>query len=107
MGKCPKCKNEIKKVVFEVGYGIQVPSLHCDSCGFNITENKSLENAIKTLKENMAKEIRVIQIGNGLGIRIPNEIVKNLKIHKGDEILLKPEMDGLKIVTVCSHNSIK
>ena len=31
--KCHKCKSELKKVVFDVGYGVNVESLHCERCG--------------------------------------------------------------------------
>ena len=37
--KCPQCKTSIKKVKFDIGYGIGVESLHCKKCGFNMTEN--------------------------------------------------------------------
>ena len=96
--KCPQCRSELKKVKFDVGYGIDVESLHCEKCGFNITEDQKLKKAITSLKEHMAKEIRIIKVGTGLGVRFPNEIVKNFKLKKGEEILLKPEIDGVKLV---------
>jgi|SRR3989344_2275385 len=96
--KCPQCRSELKKVKFDVGYGIDVESLHCEKCGFNITEDQKLRKAITSLKEHMAKEIRIIKVGTGLGVRFPNEIVKNFKLKKGEEILLKPEIDGVKLV---------
>jgi len=104
MKKCPKCKDNMKLVQFDAGYGVTIESLHCNKCGFNITEEGSLENAIGTLKENMSREIKVVQIGNGLGIRIPNEIAKNLNIHKGDEIIVKPDLNGIRLVTDCKHH---
>jgi hypothetical protein len=55
-------------------------------------------HAISSLKEQMSKETKVVQIGAGLGIRFPNEIVKVLNIHKGENILIKPETDGIKLV---------
>ena len=96
--KCPQCRSELKKVKFDEGYGIDVESLHCEKCGFNITEDQKLKKAITSLKEHMAKEIRIIKVGTGLGVRFPNEIVKNFKLKKGEEILLKPEIDGVKLV---------
>ena len=47
----------------------------------------------------MQKEIKVIQVGNGLGIRIPNELAKDYQLRKGERITLKPEDDGIKLVT--------
>jgi len=96
--KCPQCKLELRKVVFDVGYGVNVESLHCDKCGFNITKDNKLKKAISSLREQMSKEIKIIQIGDGLGVRFPNEIVKNFTLKKGEELLLKPEIDGIKLM---------
>ena len=98
VNKCPQCKTELKKVKFDVGYGIDVESLHCEKCGFNITEDNKLKKAITSLREQMAKEIKVVKVGTGLGVRFPNEIVKSFNLRKGEEILLKPELDGVKLV---------
>ena len=97
--KCPQCKTNLKKVKFDIGYGVEVESLHCKNCGFNITENNRLKTAISTLREQMSKEIKIVKVGTGLGIRIPNEVVKSYKLKKGEEIVLKPELDGIKLVT--------
>lgn len=98
VNKCPQCKSELKKTMFDVGYGINVESLHCENCGFNITKDNKLKQAITNLREQMAKEIKIIKVGAGLGVRFPNEVVKNFKLRKGEEILLKPEVDGMKLV---------
>ena len=96
--KCQTCKLDMKNVKFDIGYGIEVDSLHCEKCGFNITNNKVLNKALTSLKEHMAKEVKIIEIGTGLGIRFPNEIVKSLKLKKGEEIIVKPEKGGLKLI---------
>jgi hypothetical protein len=97
--KCPKCKANLEKVKFDVGYGIDVESFHCKRCGFNITEGDKLKNAIGSLREQMRKEIKIIKVGTGLGIRFPNEVVKSYNLRKGEEIILKPEFNGMKLVT--------
>lgn len=96
--KCPECKSKMEKIKFDVGYGIEVNSLHCKECGFNITNEEVLNKAIIDLKEQMVKEVKIIEIGTGLGIRFPNEIVKSLKLKKGEEIIIKPEKGGLKLI---------
>ena len=40
--KCPQCKNDMNNVKFDIGYGIEVDSLHCKKCGFNITDEKAM-----------------------------------------------------------------
>jgi len=96
--ECPECKSKMKKVKFEVGYGIEVDSLHCDKCGFNITDDSVLNKALVNLRNQMAKEVKIIEIGTGLGIRFPNEIVRSFNLKRGKEIMVKPESDGLKLV---------
>lgn len=97
--KCPQCRVNLEKVKFDIGYGVEVDSLHCKKCGFNLTEDNRLKTAISSLREQMSKEIKIVKIGSGLGVRFPNEIVKNYKLKGGEEIILKPEFDGLKLIT--------
>ena len=96
--KCQQCKANLEKVKFDIGYGVEVESLHCKKCGFNITENNGLKTAISSLRAQMSKEIKIVRVGTGLGIRLPNEVVKSYKLKKGEEIVLKPEFDGIKLV---------
>ena len=97
--KCPQCKANLEKVKFDIGYGVEVESLHCKKCGFNITEDNRLKTAISSLREQMSKEIKIVKVGTGLGVRFPNEVVKGYKLKKGEEIVIKPELDGIKLVT--------
>ena len=96
--KCPQCKNEMKKIKFDIGYGIEVNSMNCSECQFNVTPDNKMKNTIELLREKMKKEVRIIQIGNGLGIRLTNNIVKNYNLKRGEKISLKPEADGIKLL---------
>ncbi|MBU1204130.1 MAG: hypothetical protein KKG60_03635 [Nanoarchaeota archaeon] len=96
--KCLNCHKNMKKTKFDIGYGIEVDSLHCEECGFNVTDDKVLNGALVSLKEQMAKEVKIIEIGNGIGIRFPNEIVKGMKLKRGREMIVRPEIDGLKLI---------
>ncbi len=96
--KCPQCKTELKKVSFDLGYGVDVASLHCQKCGFNVTKDDRLRKALSSLREQMAKEVKVIKVGTGLGVRFPNEIVKSFDVKKGKILLVKPEADGVKLM---------
>mgnify|MGYP001561410802 FL=1 len=95
--ECPNCKKKMETSVFDVGYNIKVESLHCKNCGFNITEDKRLNDALSTLRKRMSKDVKIVRIGEGLGLRIPNEIVKSYNLKKGKTLSLIVEEDGLKI----------
>ncbi len=56
---CAQCKVEMEKVTFDVGYGIEVDSLHCKKCGFNVTGDKKLDQAMADLRSQMSKEIKI------------------------------------------------
>lgn len=96
--KCTQCQTEMEKVIVDIGYGIEVDSLHCKECGFNVTEDKKLNQALTDLRVQMSKEVKIVRVGTGLGVRIPNELVKNYHLEAGEEILVKPEVDGIKLV---------
>jgi len=87
----------MKKTVFNVGYGVEVLSYHCGKCGFNITNERQLNKAMNLLRENMKKSVKVVRIGDGLGIRFPNDFVKNFEIKQGKKITLTPEKQGVRM----------
>ncbi|MFH1181327.1 MAG: hypothetical protein V1702_00035 [Candidatus Woesearchaeota archaeon] len=98
VSKCPQCKGDFRSVKYDIGYGIIVNSLHCRKCGFNVTDNEELNKGLALLREHMRKEVKILRIGTGLGIRFPNDIVKSYCLKKGKDMMLKPEADGIKLV---------
>ena len=46
----------------------------------------------------MSKEVKIVKVGTGLGVRFPNDVVKIFNVKRGKEVLLKPEADGIKLV---------
>src|SRR3989344_5435248 len=96
--KCPNCKKEMEKTIFDVGYDIDVESMHCKNCGFNVTESSKLDEALSALKKRMAKDVKIVSIGEGLGVRIPNDIVKYYNLKKGKVLSMIADENGLKLV---------
>ena len=43
--------------------------------------------------------LKVIQIGNSLGLTLPKEVLAALKVEKGDTLTLTPAPDGFRIST--------
>jgi len=95
--KCPQCKHDMEKRIFNAGYGVEVLSNHCPNCMFNVTDQKILKKALKELRSQMKKEVKIVGVGTGLGIRFPNHIAQSLKLKKGAEVELTPVEDGIKI----------
>lgn len=98
MKKCPQCKSIMKNVKFDVGYGLHIPSFHCSLCGFNTTDPQVLKKSLFKLKEHLKKDVKVIRVGAGLGIRFPNEIVRSYNLKKGEEVVIQPEEKGIRLV---------
>ena len=95
--KCPKCKENMEMVKYDLGFGIVVDSLTCPICRFNITDEKILDEAMEKIRKKMAIRIKVLSIGTGIGIRFPNEIVKNMNLKKGQEIEIIPKSNEIVI----------
>lgn len=49
--------------------------------------------------------LKVIQIGNSLGVTLPRELLAALKVEKGDTITLTPAPDGFRISTFDAEKS--
>lgn len=96
--KCSQCKSLLEEKKFDIGYGIQVATLHCRKCGFNLTDEKVLNKAMSSLHDRMSRETKIIRVGSGLGVRIPNELAKNYRLKNGEGIIIKPETDGIKLI---------
>lgn len=95
--KCPNCKAEMEEVKWDIGFGILVDSNHCPKCKFNVTDEKKLEQAIKQLREKMVFERKIVRIGTGLGIRLPNQLVEKYNIQYGKAVKIIPEREKIVV----------
>lgn len=98
MTKCRQCGNELREIKYNVGYGLDIETLHCDKCRFNVTEPKKLKQTIRELRDRMSKKVKVVSVGEGVGIRFPKEFVENYKIKKGAFLTIEPENNEIKIL---------
>ena len=55
MIKCRQCGNELREIKYNIGYGLDIKTLHCDKCKFNVTEPKKLKQTIKELRNRISK----------------------------------------------------
>ena len=99
--KCSQCGTEMEKITYDIGYDIDIESLTCPNCRFNVTEEEKLDKAIDQLRDKMTMKVKVVKIGTGVGIRFPNEIARKLRIRRGAE--LKVAHGGDKLVISKSY----
>jgi putative addiction module antidote len=45
----------------------------------------------------MHHSLKIIQIGNSLGVTLPKEVLAALKVDKGDTLTMTPAPDGFRI----------
>lgn len=45
----------------------------------------------------MNATLKIIQIGNSLGVTLPKEALAALKVEKGDALILTPAPDGFRL----------
>ena len=84
--KCGNCGEKMEKVKYDVGFGIVVDSFTCPNCHHNFTDEKILDEAMEKMRKRMAIRVKVLKVGTGIGIRIPNEVVQKLRLRSGQEV---------------------
>ena len=85
---------------FDIGRKVTVRSMHCEKCQFNVTPEGRLQKAIARWRERDQKRVKIVAVGEGLGVRFPKEFVEEYAITKGTKVLLKPEQKGIKVELV-------
>ena len=95
--RCNNCGNEMEKVKYDVGFGVEVDSYTCSNCHHNFTDEKVLDKAMEAMREKMAIKVKLLKVGTGVGIRLPNEVVKNMGLKTGEEVELIQQKNQLII----------
>jgi hypothetical protein len=97
-GNCPRCKIPLRSWSYDVGYGVVVPTKHCTRCQYNHADPDILNAALAKLRARMAKDVKLVAVGEGLGIRFPKEFVAQYSLEKGKKVTLKPGKKGVEVV---------
>ena len=78
---------------------IEYEYLQCSKCNEEILTMKQLKVlAGKYRKLRKAKEVTFAKWGNSLAVRIPREIVEELKIKEGKQGLMTKDKEGIRII---------
>ncbi len=93
--KCGNCGGKMEKVRYDLGFGVFVDSYTCSNCRHNFTEEKVLDEAVMKMRERIAIRVKILKIGSGVGIRIPNEVASRLKLKTGKEVEIIPGEDQI------------
>ncbi len=95
--KCSNCRNEMEKVKYDVGFGILIDSYTCSNCHHNFTNEKILDEAMEKLREKMSIKVKLLKVGTGLGLRLPNEVVRSMGLKTGKEVEIIQQKNQLII----------
>jgi len=80
---------------------IEYEAYRCSSCGEELMNMKQLKSvAAKYRKLRRAKEIVFAKWGNSVAVRIPNEIIEELKIKVGNHGLIDKDKESIKIIPI-------
>ena len=103
--KCPICnkgelkKGKIKETMFGIYLG-EFPAEICTKCNESFTDSETTRKIEEIAKKKgiwgLSKKTKITKTGNSLAIRIPNDLVKFLDLHEGEEVYVHPE--GKKLV---------
>ena len=96
--KCPGCGAQLRSTRYDVGWDVVIPTKHCVQCGYNKTDEEMLASGLAKLRGRMNASVKVVAIGDGLGIRFPKEIVDHYAIRKGGKVEIRPGRKRLEIV---------
>lgn len=104
--KCPICekgilkKGNIKETMFGFYLG-DFPAEICSVCGESFTNQETTRRIEEAAKKKgiwgLDRKTKITRTGNSLAVRIPNAIVKFLKLKEGEEAYIHPEENKLVI----------
>jgi len=102
MKKCPRCQSAtVLKTAQMPREGFPYEYHACSKCGEEVLDMTQLGRLADQYRElRKAREAKFATWGNSLGIRIPREMAKELKIVNGTPARLMVENGGIKIVKV-------
>ena len=97
--KCPLCNGKmilIKDIIKEDS--VEFEAYKCSACGEELMDMHQLKGIASKYRElRKAKDITFAKWGNSIAVRIPMEIVQQLKIKHGAHGLITSEGEGIKI----------
>ena len=108
MTKCPMCEKGTLKPVMEkhIMFGVDLgiyPGEKCSSCGEVFSDSSVMLKIEELAKKKgiwgLGSKTKITRTGNSLAVRIPQKIVKFLKLKDGEETYIHPELNKLVIET--------
>ena len=102
---CEECNGKIIRKDVEVNiYGINLgkfPAEVCQNCKEEIFSEQTSKQIEDLAKEKdlwgLDRKVKIIKMGNSLGVRIPKVIADFIGLKEGKEAIMKPEKNKLII----------
>lgn len=100
MKTCTSCNNEMETLETKTPEGVLYQYYKCKKCGDEIVNMAQLHEVAKKYRQMRKYHAKLTKWGFSLGVRIPKDLVKKYKLKDNGEVIILPEEEGMRIMTV-------
>ncbi|MBI4453537.1 hypothetical protein HY636_02740 [Candidatus Woesearchaeota archaeon] len=98
MKKCSECNGKMVELKAKTPEGVEYDYFICEMCGEEIIKAEKLHAAPQKHRLMKRYNAKISKWGKGLGIKIPNELVKKYKLKDNELVTVISEKEGIKII---------
>ena len=98
MKKCSECNGKMVELKAKTPEGVEYDYFICEMCGeeiIKVDKSHAVPQKHRLMKRYNAK---ISKFGTGLGIKIPDELVKKYNLKEDGLVTIIPEKEGIKII---------
>lgn len=90
--KCTRCNSSMKRKRLVVE-GMTVRGWECVKCKESVLHPEDAERMLVASKLRRGLAVTVGELGTSLVVRIPKDVAKLCKLHKGEQVIVKVDTD--------------
>lgn len=98
MKTCSECKGKMVELKAKTPEGVEYDYFICEMCGEEIIKVNKLHAVPQKHKLMKRYNTKISKWGTGLGIKIPNELVKKYNLKDNETVTIISEKEGIKII---------
>ena len=100
MKRCMICQGPLKEEHAKMPDGVPYTFYRCRKCGNEVLDMEQLHAVAEKYRILKKYHIKLSRWGVSLGLRIPKEVAKQYGFGEGQEVLLIPEKEGVKLIPI-------